>query len=102
MFDFRGLTGAEQLDRYSPRVLDKAYDLKDSDRFERDEEHSTVFWVIDPKPYWRRYRVQVYDGGYSTCTCPNGGHRGGEPTCYHTAAALLVLEEEDHAAETRA
>lgn len=25
-----------------------------------------------------------------TCTCPNGSHRAGRPTCYHSAAAIMV------------
>lgn len=25
-----------------------------------------------------------------TCTCPNGSNRSGRPTCYHSAAVLLV------------
>lgn len=25
-----------------------------------------------------------------TCTCPNGSNRSGRPTCYHSAATLLV------------
>lgn len=25
-----------------------------------------------------------------TCTCPNGQNRAGRPTCYHSAAVLLV------------
>lgn len=26
-----------------------------------------------------------------SCTCPNGRNRGGRPTCYHTAAVMLIL-----------
>lgn len=25
-----------------------------------------------------------------TCTCPNGSNRSGRPTCYHSAAVLMV------------
>lgn len=30
-----------------------------------------------------------------TCTCPNGSNRSGRPTCYHSAATLLVHTETD-------
>ena len=30
---------------------------------------------------------------FVSCTCPNGLNRGGRPSCYHTAAVLLMLEE---------
>lgn len=30
-----------------------------------------------------------------TCTCPNGSNRSGRPTCYHTAAVLMVHTERD-------
>ena len=30
---------------------------------------------------------------YVSCTCPNGMNRGGRPTCYHTAAVLIILRD---------
>lgn len=30
-----------------------------------------------------------------TCTCPNGSNRSGRPTCYHSAAVLMVHTEAD-------
>ena len=65
---------------------------------QRDAQDESIWWVKGSTG--SKYRVQLYDdpehgGGVPmlTCSCPNGMHRGGRPTCYHTAAVLIILRD---------
>ena len=73
-------------DRFSPAVAEKARKLVDDGAIRQDSEHPNVCYV-------KNYRTQVYDGGLTTCTCPNGANRQ-VSSCYHSAAAILLVPPE--------
>lgn len=82
--------------RYSSDTIDKAQDLIDNEEIDRDADHGDVFWARGSTG--NVYRVQVFsgdDGLMVTCGCPNGSKKGGEPNCYHSAAALLLAGGDD-------
>lgn len=82
-------------DLYSQNTLVKAKKLVENEEVEQDPEKSGVYLVRGTS---RHYRVQVTTSEESgeepvyivTCDCPNGMARGGMPSCYHSAAALMV------------
>lgn len=80
---------------YSETIAAKGQKLLEQDEgVTADEEASMVWWVLGSNR--RKYRVQLVAGPSFTCTCPNGQAKGGEPTCYHTAAvAHLLLQREE-------
>jgi uncharacterized Zn finger protein len=84
--------------RYSAEVLGKARRLVRERRVWRDEEFELVWWVRGGNPT-RDYRVQLgeADGrlAYITCTCTHGIRAGaGDCRCYHSAAVLMVIQDE--------
>jgi hypothetical protein len=100
---------------YKDHILDKARELVDTERaVQQDASDTSVWWVKGSQG--SKYRCQIlqpYDPDADpdeapttaqlsaqndkadipllSCTCPNGMNRGGRPTCYHTAAVLLML-----------
>lgn len=100
---------------YSAAIVKKAEALVSEGVVNRAE-GSTDLWEV-PGSTGRLYVVQVVPAfdpdadeddedlkhalPWMSCTCPNGANRGGRPSCYHTAAVALVLEQE-RAAETEA
>lgn len=78
---------------YSPETLAKAHELLKADAIERTGD--LVYRVRGSKDY----RVQVIENRdeapWLTCNCPNGIRKGGEPSCYHSAAVLLHIYREE-------
>jgi hypothetical protein len=95
---------------YSTLVIGKAEKLLQHNAVCRDVFHVSVFHVRGSQG--NQYRVQVIDPfdedqtidigpdpetlPYVTCTCPNGMATGGRARCYHAAAVVgLLLDEQD-------
>lgn len=75
--------------RWSSESIRKAEDLVLLGRVHRDADAPEVFFVEGSQIY----RVQTDGEEYITCTCPNG-MRKGRPHCYHTAAVLIMIRDE--------
>jgi uncharacterized Zn finger protein len=74
--------------RWSAESIYKAERLVADGKVSVDVRHPQVFWVQGSAPH--KYRVQTDGKTWLTCTCPNG-QRTSRPSCYHSAAALMVL-----------
>lgn len=91
-------------DIYSYVVLDKARDLLRGDRVQKikDREGGGSTWeVIGSELYIDTIHAPM-EGmpiPWVECTCPNGGARGGRPTCYHSAAVLMRALKLDDGAD---
>lgn len=84
----------EMLGRYSGFVTRNAERTVRARGVVEDPEHPGRYTVQGS----RQYVVHLYDG-HLTCTCVNGQHTGGQPTCYHSAAVLMVVRDRIVAAE---
>lgn len=80
---------------YSKESLDKAFKLvrngkvKNAGRPELFEVQGSELYVCAVIPLEDSVTPGI------TCTCPNGSNRSGRPTCYHSAAALMVYTDTD-------
>jgi hypothetical protein len=89
--------------KFSPEVVDKAHRLLAEKRLRVDDDFANVWWVVSSSGA-NLYRVQsdwnpeTKKLRWVTCTCPHGLHAGaGETRCYHAAAVLLLLREQEDA-----
>lgn len=78
-------------ERWSLEVIRKAEDLVSSDGVSQDPDQEQVWYAKGVGGY---YRLQTDGESWITCTCPNG-QRIGLPKCYHSAAVLLKIEEQN-------
>ena len=82
---------------WSHASIRKAEVLIEEGKVHRDPEHPDVFRVEGSKDY----RVQTDGKNWLSCSCPNG-QRTSRPSCYHSAAALMIIrDEQDHEDELR-
>lgn len=75
---------------YSRESLDKAFKLVRNGKVE-DAGRPGLYQVHGSELYVCVI-VEIDDSRVPgvTCTCPNGSNRSGRPTCYHSAAVLMV------------
>lgn len=75
---------------YSPDSLDKAFKLIRNNKV-KDAGRPGLYQVEGSDLYVCAI-VEIPDSKVPgvTCTCPNGSNRTGRPTCYHSAAVLMV------------
>lgn len=76
--------------RWSSEIIRKAEQLVTDGKVHRDADHGDVYFVEGSKTY----RVQTDGHTWITCTCPNG-MRTSRPHCYHTAAVLMRIADEE-------
>lgn len=81
-------TLADLWEDYSGYSQGKAIELYDKGGIVKDTETESLVFKVEGA---NTYRVQLYPGAGMTCTCPNGMARGGQPSCYHTAAVLYAM-----------
>jgi hypothetical protein len=77
--------------RWSAASIRKAESVLEEDNIRRDRDHDDVFFV-DSLNSISIYRVQTDGKSWASCSCPNG-QRTSRPTCYHLAAALMLLQD---------
>lgn len=53
---------------------------------QRDSQNNAPYRTTD------QIREDLMSPPLLSCTCPNGRNRGGRPSCYHSAAVMLILE----------
>lgn len=85
--------------RHSPASLEKAKQLLQEKRVEAREGSAWRYLVGGSKPYEVRILSKPEDWSdegeelpWVTCTCNHGRHAGGEASCYHAAAVLIMLK----------
>jgi uncharacterized Zn finger protein len=85
---------------FNPDVVRKAEKLLTEDGVTADTDHPHAIWWVTGSN-GDNYRVQAdYDPtrrtlSWITCTCPHGLNAGGGAArCYHVAAVLLLLRDE--------
>lgn len=82
---------------FTESTVKKAQGLLRKERMvQKDVQDDSIWWVKGSGG--SKYRVQSLRDEHGehlafSCTCPNGLNRGGAPSCYHTAAVHIILEE---------
>lgn len=81
---------------YSIESLTKAIDLVRGEKITQVEGREDLYEVMGSDLYVCHV-IELEDSKVPgiTCTCPNGSNRSGRPTCYHSAAVLLVHTKTD-------
>lgn len=81
---------------YGIESLTKAVDLVRAGKVHAVEGRDDLYEVHGSELYACRI-IEISESKVPgiTCTCPNGQNRSGRPTCYHSAAAILVHTETD-------
>lgn len=77
--------------RWSAEVISKAEQLVAEGKVHRDPDQDMVFWVDGS----RQYRVQTDGRSWVSCTCKHGLNAPPPIRCSHSAAALMILAEEE-------
>lgn len=87
---------------YSPPIIAKAHKIYRDGLVARDPERSEVWWCRGSGGGSYRLTVvqlapeegEEQELPYVVCSCPNGTKRGGQPSCYHSAAVIIALSQE--------
>ncbi|MET0886197.1 MAG: hypothetical protein ABWX92_07075 [Mycetocola sp.] len=73
---------------YHVEILPLVVEQEDSDTY-TDEELEFLGLSATPES------IDIIDDlPWVRCECPNGSHRGGRPSCYHSAAVIITLQKE--------
>lgn len=84
--------------RWSAASIKKAENRISEEAVRRDATYDDVFYV-ESTDGQTIYRVQTDGKQWASCTCPNG-QRTSRPSCYHLAAVLMMLQDEQRASIT--
>jgi hypothetical protein len=89
--DERGLK-----DLYTPQTLWKAKQLLLTDSHPEEPAVEAIAdrkWEVSGSERYIVFQLEGPESGtpWLTCDCPNGLARGGRPSCYHTAAVMMLI-----------
>lgn len=82
-----------ELDEFSEHVRSKAEAVA-AEHISQDETDETVWRVVSSRT-GKVQRVQFVGEDFLICDCANGSRRGGRAACYHAAAVLMRVAEEE-------